>query len=106
MYIILNQGGQTIGYIQNQFIMDQSKENILGILIGDCFFGKQPSIVGKIFNGTAYLINGEIVGKVVLDTTYKSVVPKKSHMLEAWDILSNVKLIIPSQLHQKHHLLR
>jgi hypothetical protein len=83
MYIILNQEGKKIAYINNMIILDETKENVLGILIGDCFFGKSTKVIGKIFNSTAYLVNGEIVGKL------SSV--KKSHLLEAWDILTNVK---------------
>jgi len=40
MYIILNQEGKKIAYINNMIILDETKENVLGILIGDCFFGK------------------------------------------------------------------
>jgi len=37
MYIILNQEGEKIGYINNMIILDETKEKVLGILIGDCF---------------------------------------------------------------------
>ena len=64
MYSILNQDGKKMAHINNMIILDAAQENVLGILIGDCFFGKSPKVVGKIFNSTAYLINGEIVGKI------------------------------------------
>ena len=41
MYTILNQKGEKVAYIQNMMIMDMSQEQVLGILIGDCFFGKK-----------------------------------------------------------------
>jgi hypothetical protein len=91
MYIILNQEGEKIGYINNMIILDETKEKVLGILIGDCFFGKSTKVVGKIFNGTAYLVNGEIVGTVERNKEPKLSSVKKSHLLDAWDILSNVK---------------
>ena len=44
----------------------------------------------KIIDGQ-FLINGEIAGKVVLNTAYKNIALKKMHMQAAWDILSNIK---------------
>lgn len=91
MYTILNKDGEKVAYIQNMMIMDLSQEQVLGILIGDCFFGRRNSVIGKIFNNTAYLINGEIVGKVVNNEEYKNLALKKAQMQAAWDILSNIK---------------
>ena len=91
MYTILNQKGEAVAYIQNRMIVDLSLENVHGILIGDCFFGKQNHIIGKIFNKTAYLVNGEIAGKIINNETYKNVALKKTQMQAAWDILTNIK---------------
>jgi hypothetical protein len=91
MYTILNEQDEPVAYIQNMMIMDLSQEHVHGILIGDCFFGNKNHIIGKIFNDKAYLVNGEIVGKVILNKNYKNVALKKVHMQAAWDILSNIK---------------
>ena len=91
MYIIVDQEGKKIAHINNMIILDVERENVLGILIGDCFFGKSPKVVGKIFNATAYLTNGEIVGKVERNRELKSSIIKKAQLLEAWDILTNIK---------------
>jgi hypothetical protein len=37
------------------------------------------------------LVNGEIVGKIINNETYKNVALKKSQMQAAWDILTNIK---------------
>lgn len=91
MYTILNEKGEEIATIQNMMILDTMLDGVLGILIGDCFFGKQKVVIGKIFNNTAYLINGEIVGKIQNNKEYKNINLKKAHMMEAWDLLSNIK---------------
>ena len=91
MYTILNEKGDEIAYIQNMMILDIKLEGVVGILIGDCFFGKQKNVIGKIFNNTAYLISGEIVGKIQNNKEYKNINLKKAHMMEAWDLLSNIK---------------
>lgn len=91
MYIILDQEGKKIAHINNMIILDAAQENVLGILIGDCFFGKSTKVVGKIFNSTAYLVNGELVGRVERNKDQKIASIKKAQLLEAWDILSNTK---------------
>ena len=91
MYIIVDHVGKKIAHINNMIILDAERENVLGILIGDCFFGKGPKVVGKIFNSTAYLTNGEIVGKVERNKDPKSSSIKKAQLLDAWDILANIK---------------
>lgn len=90
MYLIQNQNKETVAYIENMMILDHQHEHVLGILIGDCFFGRNKKVVGKIFNQTAYLLNGELVGKIELNKEYKSSSIKKSLMLEAWDILMSI----------------
>jgi hypothetical protein len=91
MYIILDQEGKKIAHINNMIILDAAQENVLGILIGDCFFGKSTKVLGKIFNSTAYLLNGEIVGKVERNNEQKGLSIKKAQLLAAWDILANTK---------------
>jgi hypothetical protein len=91
MYTILNQNNEEVAYIQNRFILDVSQENVIGILIGDCFFGRKQQVIGKIFNKTAYLTNGQIVGKVIQNVAYKNTGLKIAQTLAAWEILSNIK---------------
>jgi hypothetical protein len=90
MYLIQDQKNETIAYIENMMILDTNHEHVIGILIGDCFFGHNKKVVGKILNQTMYLINGEIVGKVELNQAYKNSNIKKSLMVEAWDFLMNI----------------
>ncbi len=91
MYKILNQEKETVAYIQNMMILDKKKDKVIGLLIGDCFFGNDNKVIGKIIDQTVYLINGEIVGKVEMNKEKRDPAPKKGLMLEAWDILSNIK---------------
>lgn len=91
MYKILDQEKETVAYIQNMMILNKKREKVIGLLIGDCFFGKDNKVIGKIIDQTAYLLNGEIVGKIEANKDKKDPTPKKGLMLEAWDILSNIK---------------
>ncbi len=91
MYKILDQEKETVAYIQNMMILNKKREKVIGLLIGDCFFGHDNKVVGKIIDGTAYILSGEIVGKIEMNKDKKDPAPKKGLMLEAWDILSNIK---------------
>ena len=82
MYLIQDQKKDTIAYIENMMILDTNHEHVIGILIGDCFFGHNKKVVGKIINQTVYLLNGEIVGKVELNQAYKSANIKKAFQCE------------------------
>lgn len=90
MYILLNKERAPIAYIENMMILDVSKQNVIGIIIGDCFFGKKEQVIGKIFNEHAYLVSGEIVAFVIRNPNYISTSPTKVQMSAAWDILSHI----------------
>ena len=64
MYTLLNSQNEHIAFIENMMILDAAKQKVIGIIIGDCFFGKKNHVIGKIFNDHAYLVSGEIIGKV------------------------------------------
>jgi hypothetical protein len=91
MYIVKNQQGDVVVVVRNNIVFSEIDNIVVGILIGDCLYGKSKSMVGKIFNSTVYLLNGEIAGKVEVNNAHKVKTIKKEHMVEAWSILSGVK---------------
>lgn len=91
MYSIKNQNKEVVAYIQNMMILDETHKHVIGIVIGDCFFGNNKKVIGKIFNQTAYLLNGEIVGKIEINDDRKDFNIKKKLMIEAWDLLMNIQ---------------
>ena len=90
MYILLNNQKEPIAYIENMMILDATKQSVIGIIIGDCFFGKKDHVIGKIFKDHAYLISGEIVASVVRNPKYSSTAPTKEQTAAAWEILSQI----------------
>ena len=90
MYTLLNKEGAPVGYVENMMILDATKQSVIGIIIGDCFFGKKEHVIGKIFKDHAYLLNGEIVASVVRDPTYVSTAPTKEQTAAAWEFLSKI----------------
>lgn len=90
MYILLNKEVKPVAYIENMMILDTSKEKVIGIIIGDCFFGEKDHVIGKIFKEHAYLVSGEIVASVVRNSNYSSTAPSKEQVAAAWEILSQI----------------
>jgi len=91
MYIIKNKNEGVVAVIQNNIVFSAEEHAVVGILIGDCLYGKSFKMIGKIFNSTVYLLNGNIVGTVQASTEHKVKLIKKEHMVDAWAILSGVK---------------
>ena len=90
MYIVLDQQNAPVALLENMMILDYNNKTVIGIIIGDCFFGKKNHVIGKIFNEQAYLVSGEIIGKVKLNDKYVSTAPTKEQVAAAWDILSGI----------------
>ncbi len=90
MYILLDKAKTPIAYIENMMLLDASKQKVIGIIIGDCFFGKKDQVIGKIFNEHAYLVSGEIIAFVERNPNYVSTSPTKEQMEAAWDILARI----------------
>lgn len=91
MYIIKNKNEDVVAVIKNNIVFTAHDHAVVGILIGDCLYGKSYKMVGKIFNSTVYLLNGNIAGNVESSNAYNVRVIKKEHMVDAWSILSGVK---------------
>jgi hypothetical protein len=72
-------------------ILNKKREKVIGLVIGDCFFGNDDKVIGKIIDHKVYLVNGDIIGTIETNKDKKESEPKKGLILEAWEILSNIK---------------
>ena len=90
MYIVLDSQNAPVALLENMMILDYNNKTVIGIIIGDCFFGKKNHVIGKIFNDYAYLVSGEIIGKVVRNDNYSSKAPTKEQVAAAWEILTGI----------------
>ena len=88
MYIILNQNKETIAYIQNMMILDIQQEKVMGILIGDCFFGRNKKVVSTGFpNLDNHLDGGVHEGLYVIGAI--SSLGKTTFMIQIADYISS-----------------
>ncbi len=49
MNTIVNKEGKVIAYLYQNVILDIEKKKVLGVLLGNCFFGKSKAPLGKFF---------------------------------------------------------
>ncbi|MCA6449716.1 MAG: hypothetical protein IM584_01500 [Chitinophagaceae bacterium] len=92
MTSIVNKNGETIAYLYQNMILDLTREKVIGLILGNCVFGKQTGPAGKFFNDTFRKKNGKIIAKLGDDVsaTFKKS-PKDAQLsLQAWQILSKV----------------
>ena len=90
MYIVLDSQNAPVALLENMMILDYNNKTVIGIIIGDCFFGKKNHVIGKIFKEQAYLVSGEIIANVKLNDNYVTSAPSKEQVAAAWDILSGI----------------
>lgn len=91
MTSIVDKSGKTIAYLYQNMVLDITQLTVLGLLLGNCVFGKQVSPVGKFFNDTFRKKNGKIIAKLGEEVSAKKS-PKDAHLsLQAWQILTKVK---------------
>ncbi len=91
MYVIKVKKEEVVALVANNIVFTADDNRVIGILIGDCLYGKSKIMVGKIFNSTVYLITGEIIGKLEVSSQHKIKTIRKDHLAEAWSILTGVK---------------
>lgn len=90
MTSITDKSGNTIAYLYQNMILDITQQEVIGLLLGNCLFGKQPAPVGKFFNDTFRKKNGKIIARLGEDVILKKT-PKDAHLsLQAWQLLSKV----------------
>lgn len=91
MISIVDKSGNTIAFLYQNMILDTSQQKVIGLLLGNCVFGKQVSPVGKFFNDTFRKKNGKIIAKLGEEITSKKP-PKDAQLsLQAWQILTKVR---------------
>lgn len=91
MTSIIDKNGNTIAYMYLTIILDIEQKNVLGLILGNCLFGKETAPIGKFFKDTFRKKDGSIVALLG-----KEVVPEKPNdekriLRDAWEMLGNVK---------------
>lgn len=91
MNSIVNKDGETIAYLFQNTIIDLNKEKVLGVILGNCIFGKSKAPVGKFFKDKFRKKNGKIVAELGKKYSQDNFPVDHQHLiLEAWKSLSQI----------------
>lgn len=88
---IADKHGSTVAYLYNNIILDINRENVVGVILGNCVFGDAPQPIGKYFKNTFRGVNGKMIA-VTGDAEQRHTNINELKVLDgAWKILKKVK---------------
>lgn len=92
MNSIVDKEGNIIAYLYQNVIVDTNKEKVLGVILGNCFFGKSREPLGKFFNDTFRKKNGKIIARLGQKYTRDDFPENDYHLIkDAWNSLLEIK---------------
>lgn len=92
MVSIVDKSGNRIAYLYKNMILDPERKEVIGLVLGNCVFGKQTGPAGKFFNETFRKKNGKIIARLgeEVPTSVKNQLEDAQLSLQAWQILSHL----------------
>lgn len=92
MVSIVDKSGNRIAYLYKNMILDPGRKEVIGLVLGNCVFGKQTGPAGKFFNETFRKKNGKIIARLgeEVPTSVKNQLEDAQLSLQAWQILSRL----------------
>jgi len=92
MNSIVNKEGKVIAYLYQNVILDIEKKKVIGVLLGNCFFGKSKAPLGKFFKDAFRKKNGKIIGKLGEKLTHDESIKNDIEIIKtAWSSLLEIK---------------
>jgi len=94
MITITDKYNRVVAYIHNKIILGIDRRQVIGLILGNCVFGRNATAVGKFLNNTFRTIDGLIAGKAVERPELHEIIEPET-MMEimnaSWQLLSLVK---------------
>lgn len=93
MFSIVNKSGDTVAYLYQNMILDLSRSTVIGLVLGNCVFGKDKGPAGKFFKDIFRKKNGKIIARIGEDVSVLMHTPPKVDQLlaQAWKMLAHVQ---------------
>ncbi len=92
MHSLYNRSGELIAYLHQNAIVHPDTFEVLGIVLGNCVFGRQAKMLGKFFHHKVYAVTGELLARE--DEAVLSVPQSlngKNCISQVWDIMIRIK---------------
>ncbi len=91
MYPLYNRHGDLIAYLHQNAIIHPESFDVLGVMLGNCVFGPQAKVLGKIFHNKLYALTGELLART--EKTPMSIPQKldvSACISQAWQIMTRI----------------
>ena len=89
MYVLLNQGRETVAYIETNMIVEAEQSDLIGVMLGNCLFDKSGRLAGKFFGGKVYNLKGEQIADAIIADSAADISFQR-HLEEASDIAYSI----------------
>jgi len=89
MTIIADKEKTPVAYLYNHTLVVPGSQEVLGIIIGDCVYGKDGNLKGKFINNVIYTEEGEMLGKRN-GSTNDSSIDFTAVRQKSWQILRSI----------------
>ena len=84
--------GNITAYLYNNLIIETNQQQVTGIILGNCVFGREGNMVGKLVHNNLYTVKGEIAARKLVKQGHTFIIKNlKDIYLQAWNIVSKVK---------------
>ncbi|GAC1438485.1 MAG: hypothetical protein NVSMB63_02120 [Sediminibacterium sp.] len=91
MTSITDKNGETVAYLFQNIIIDLNQQQVLGLILGNCVFGKEDAPIGKFFNDTFRKKNGMKIARLGKKMSSVKPINEARLLQDAWQLLTKVK---------------
>jgi hypothetical protein len=91
MLPVYDQSGETIAYVYQNIIVDTERQEVLGLILGNCVYGREESPAGKLFRNTFRKPNGKMVARLGDEISLVTPPDEAAVLRQAWQILSRMR---------------
>jgi hypothetical protein len=89
MTIIADKEKTPIAYLHNNTIVVPGSQEVLGVILGDCVYGKNGILKGKFINNTIYTPDGEVLATLA-GITQDNTIDISSIRQKSWQVINAI----------------
>jgi hypothetical protein len=90
MTIITGKENNQIAFVHNHTILVPESQEVLGVIIGDCVYGKKGAFKGKYINKKIYSPEGEMLATEI-GSTGNTVLDFSMVMHQSWNVINSIR---------------
>jgi hypothetical protein len=93
MTIITGKENNQIAFVHNNTILVPESQEVLGVIIGDCVYGKKGAFKGKYINKKIYSPDGEMLAAEI-GNTRNTILDFSMIMHQSWNVINSIQNFI------------